>query len=171
MRHTKTTLPFKVTAEQMQQLVEMIGSYPKERSSVMPVMQNAQKIYGYLPVEVQTVIAEKLELPIGMVYGISTFYSQFSLSPKGKHVISVCMGTACYVKNAGKILERIVTILGIKHGECTQDGLFSIDECRCIGACGLAPVMTVGKDVYGRITPDDVDGILEKYRNAEEEVL
>ena len=166
MRHTKTTAPFNGTAEQMDELLEVIERHPKNRSAVMPVMQEAQRIFGYLPLEVQAVIAEKLGLPIGTVYGISTFYSQFSLNPKGKHVVSVCMGTACYVKNAGHVLEKIVAILGIEHGQCTEDGMFSIDECRCIGACGLAPVMMVDKDVYGRITPDDVDGILDKYRNT-----
>ena len=164
MRHVKSKAPFNGTAQQMNELLDVIGKYPKKRSTVMPVLQEAQRIYGYLPFEVQKVIAEELGLPVGTVYGISTFYSQFSLAPKGRHVVSVCMGTACYVKNAGHVLDRIVSILGITHGQCTEDGMFSIDECRCIGACGLAPVMMVGQDVYGRITPDDVDEILEKYR-------
>ena len=171
MRHIKTSVPFSGTTEQMEELMEVIERQPKSRSAVMPVMQEAQRIYGYLPYEVQKVISEKLGFPIGMIYGISTFYSQFSLNPKGKHVISVCMGTACYVKGSGPILDKINSLLGIKHGETTGDGLFSIDECRCIGACGLAPVMMVDQDVYGRITPDEVEGILQNYRSKEEQTL
>lgn len=129
------------------------------------VMQEAQDIYGYLPFEVQLMIADGMNVPLEKVYGIATFYSQFSLSPKGDYDISVCMGTACYVKGAGEIFERISQKLGIGADECTEDGKFSITACRCIGACGLAPVMTINDDVYGRLTPDDVDDILAKYAN------
>ena len=129
----------------------------------MPVLQEAQEVYGYLPIEVQKMIAEGLSVPLEEVYGVSTFYSQFSLTPKGQYNISVCLGTACYVKGAGKIIERISEILGIGAEECTADGRFSLKACRCIGACGLAPVMTVNDDVYGRLEIEDIDGILAKY--------
>ena len=129
----------------------------------MPVLQHAQNIYGYLPIEVQIKIAESLHIPLAEVYGVATFYSQFSLNPKGKHRVSVCLGTACYVKGSGDIYNKLMERLGISGGEITPDGKFSLDACRCIGACGLAPVLTVNEDVYGRLTVDDVDKILEKY--------
>ena len=113
--------------------------------------------------EVQKEIARGLDVSLEEVYGVSTFYSQFSLTPKGKYNISVCLGTACYVKGADKVLDRLVTKLGIQPEECTEDGLFSLTACRCIGACGLAPVLTVNEDVYGRLVPEDVDKILAKY--------
>ena len=129
----------------------------------MPVMQQAQDIYGYLPIEVQTMIADGMNIPLEKVYGVSTFYSQFALNPKGKYQISVCLGTACYVKGSGDVYAKIEEILGIKGGECTPDGKFSLDACRCVGACGLAPVMMVNDEVFGRLKPDDVKGILEQF--------
>ena len=113
--------------------------------------------------EVQKKIADGLDVSLEEVYGVSTFYSQFSLTPKGKNHISVCLGTACYVKGADKILEKITQRLGIQPEECTEDGAFSLTACRCIGACGLAPVMTINEDVYGRLVPEDIDQILAKY--------
>jgi NADH-quinone oxidoreductase subunit E/NADP-reducing hydrogenase subunit HndA len=132
----------------------------------MPVLQEAQGIYGYLPLEVQQMVADGLGISLSEVYGVATFYSQFSLTPKGKHQISVCLGTACYVKGSAKILEAVENQLGIKSGECTPDGLFSIDSCRCVGACGLAPVMTIGEEVYGRLVPDQVKKILDSYKEG-----
>ena len=129
----------------------------------MPILQEAQKIYGYLPIEVQTMIAVELDVPLEEVYGVSTFYSQFSLYPKGKYRISVCLGTACYVKGSGQIMEKLKEILKIGDGECTPDGKFSLDACRCVGACGLAPVMLVNDEVYGQVKPGDVEEILKKY--------
>ena len=129
----------------------------------MPILQKAQEIYGYLPIEVQTMIAEKMDVPLEEIYGVSTFYSLFALTPKGKYNVSVCMGTACYVKGSGDIYNKLMDILGIAGGQCTADGKFSLDACRCIGACGLAPVMMINDDVYGRLTPDELDGILAKY--------
>ena len=129
----------------------------------MPIMQKAQDIYGYLPVEVQQIIAEQLDIPMEEVYGVSTFYSQFALNPKGRYTISVCLGTACYVKGSGNIFDRLSEKLGIGADECTPDGKFSLEACRCIGACGLAPVLTINDDVYGRLVVDDVDKILAKY--------
>lgn len=160
---SKNTVPFAGTKAQEEQLLQVISENKEERGALMPILQHAQEIYGYLPIEVQTIIARELDIPLEKVYGVVTFYSQFSLFPKGKYKISVCLGTACYVKGSGDIFNKLSETLAIDSGECTADGKFSLDACRCIGACGLAPVMTVNDDVYGRLTVDDVDGILEKY--------
>ncbi len=154
---------FSGTAEQKEKLLAVIAEKKNEPGALMPILQKAQEIYGYLPIEVQTIIAEEMDVPLEKVYGVSTFYAQFTLNPKGRHQISVCLGTACYVKGSGLVLEEIQKELGIKNGECTPDGKFSLDACRCVGACGLAPVMLVNEDVYGRMTPDQVKGILAKY--------
>lgn len=163
MKKKISTLPFNGTAEQEAQLQQVINENKDDKSNLMVVMQKAQDIYGYLPIEVQNMIAEGMEIPIEKVYGVATFYAQFSLSPKGKYNISVCLGTACYVKGAGDLFDKLSERLGIGADECTADGKFSLTACRCIGACGLAPVLTVNDDVYGRLTVDDIDGILEKY--------
>lgn len=154
---------FEGTAEQLSELLKCIEAHKSEAGALMPVLHEAQHIYGYLPAEVQTVIAEGLNVPLAEVYGVATFYSQFSLSPKGKHRISVCLGTACYVKGSDKILEAIEKELRISCGECTPDKKFSIDSCRCVGACGLAPVMIVDGEVYGKLSAKDVAGILDGY--------
>lgn len=130
----------------------------------MPVMQKAQDIYGALTIDVQEVIAEELDIPMSDVYGVATFYSQFALEPKGEHVVSVCMGTACYVKNVEKILDKLSEELGIKPGETTPDGKFTLEPTRCLGCCGLAPVIMIDDQVYGRLTPSDVPGIVDEYR-------
>ncbi|MBQ7386274.1 MAG: NAD(P)H-dependent oxidoreductase subunit E [Ruminococcus sp.] len=163
MRKKIGTLPFSGTPEQEAKLMEVIEAYKDDPGAVMPVLQEAQGIYGYLPIEVQTMIAKGLDVPVEEVYGVSTFYSQFSLSPKGKYNISICLGTACYVKGAGDLMNKFSELLGIGAEECTADGKFSLTACRCIGACGLAPVLTVNDDVYGRLVVDDVQGILDKY--------
>ena len=161
---TKTAgVAFTGTSEQKAELDRVIAEYKNVGGALMPVLQKAQEIYGYLPIEVQTMVAEGLEVPLEKVYGVATFYSQFSLYPKGKYKISVCLGTACYVKGSGDVYSRLMEKLGIEGGECTPDGKFSLEACRCIGACGLAPVITVNDDVYGRLSPDDVDDILAKY--------
>ncbi len=152
------------TAEQLKKLHAVIDEAKNTPGCLMHILQEAQGIYGYLPMEVQKTIAEGLGISLSEVYGVATFYSQFSLKPKGKHRISVCLGTACYVKGSDKILAEVEKQLGIKCGECTEDGLFSIDSCRCVGACGLAPVMMIGEEVYGKLTPDMVKGILDSYR-------
>ncbi len=162
----KTLNEFKGTAEQEAALKEVIANHHDQPGGLMPVLQEAQGIYGYLPLEVQNMVADGLGISLSEVYGVATFYSQFSLTPKGKHKISVCLGTACYVKGSAKILEAVETQLGIKSGECTADGLFSIDSCRCVGACGLAPVMTIDEEVYGRLVPDQVAKILESYKEG-----
>ena len=154
---------FEGTAEQMQQLLDSIRAHSGEAGALMPVLHEAQNIYGYLPAEVQTVIAEELNIPLAEVYGVATFYSQFSLTPKGKHRVSVCLGTACYVKGSDKVLKAVEKELGITCGECTPDRKFSIESCRCVGACGLAPVMIIDGEVYGKLTEKDVAGILDKY--------
>lgn len=163
MQKKISTLPFKGTEEQEQQLRKIIEANRQDPSRLMSVMQQAQDIYGYLPIEVQQIIADGMGVPLEKVYGVATFYAQFALSPKGVYNISVCLGTACYVKGSGDIFNRLSEKLGIGADECTEDGRFSLTACRCIGACGLAPVLTVNEDVYGRLTVDDVDGILAKY--------
>jgi NADP-reducing hydrogenase subunit HndA len=156
---------FNGTKEQEAKLMEVIAKYKESKGALIPVLHEAQEIYGYLPIEVQTMIAEGLDVPLSKVYGVVTFYAQFSLYPKGKYNIAVCLGTACYVKGSGDIIEKFKQRLGIEVGECTPDGKFSIEATRCIGACGLAPVLTVNDDVYGRLTVDDVDDILAKYND------
>lgn len=163
MQKRISTIPFTDTPEQHQKLLDLIESLKGRQGAVMPALQGAQEIYGYLPMEVQKEIARGLDVSLEEVYGVSTFYSQFSLTPKGKYNISVCLGTACYVKGSGDVYDRLQQKLGIKGGECTPDGKFSLDACRCVGACGLAPVMTVNDEVFGKLVPDDVDSILAKF--------
>lgn len=146
-----------------QELERIIAKYKGTRGALIPVLHEAQEVYGYLPLAVQKKIAEGLGVALADVYGVVTFYTQFSLNPKGAYKISVCLGTACYVKGAGQIFDKISDILKIKNGECTKDGSFSLDACRCIGACGLAPVIMINDDVYGRLVVDDVPAIIEKY--------
>lgn len=165
MRKKISSIPFKGTPEQEAKLKEVIAANIDDPGAVMPVLQQAQDIYGYLPIEVQKMVAEGLNVPLEEVYGVATFYSQFALSPKGKYNISVCLGTACYVKGSGDILNKLSEQLGIGAEECTPDGKFSLTACRCIGACGLAPVLTVNDDVYGRLTVDDVEDIIKKYQD------
>lgn len=157
------TLPFNGTPEQEEQLKNVIEAHKGQKGAVIPVLHEAQGIYGYLPIEVQEMISEGLDVPLAEIYGIVTFYAQFSLNPKGKYQIGVCLGTACYVKGSGDILNKVKEILNIDVGECSADGRFSLDATRCIGACGLAPVMTINDDVYGRLVVDDVADILKKY--------
>ncbi len=154
---------FVSTVEQEEKLQEVIAKYKGTEGALIPVLHEAQSIFGYLPIEVQQKISEGLDVPMAEIYGVVTFYAQFSIYPKGKYQIGVCLGTACYVKGSGDIIDRIKLKLGIEVGECTPDGKFSLDATRCIGACGLAPVLTVNDEVYGRLTVDDVDDILAKY--------
>lgn len=156
-------IPFRGTPEQEAQLKAVIDESKQDKSLLMHVMQQAQAIYGYLPIEVQKIIADGMNVPIEKVYGVSTFYAQFALSPKGEYNISVCLGTACYVKGAQDLLDKITEITGVGAGECSDDGRFSVEACRCIGACGLAPVLTVNDEVYGKLTADDIAGVLAKY--------
>lgn len=164
MAKKTSKVPFSGTVEQEMELLKVIKAHEGVKGSLMPILQQAQDIYGYLPIEVQEIIAKNLDIPLEEVYGVATFYSQFTLNPKGKYKISVCLGTACYVKGSGDVYERLSKSLGIQGGECTPDGVFSLEACRCVGACGLAPVMMVNGEVYGRLTVDDVDTILDKYK-------
>ncbi len=156
--------PFNGTPEQEAKLQEVIAAHKHDKSYLMAVMQQAQDIYGYLPMEVQNMIAEGMEVPLEKVFGVATFYAQFSLSQKGQYHIAVCLGTACYVKGSGLIFDAFQKELGIGGDECSEDGKYSLAATRCIGACGLAPVLTVNDEVYGRLTDKDVPGILAKYK-------
>lgn len=163
MANTTGGVPFSGTPEQEKQLMDIIAAHREDKGALMPVLQKAQGIYGYLPIEVQTMIAKGLNIPLEEVYGVATFYSQFSLYPKGKYKISVCLGTACYVKGSGDVFDRLCQKLGLEGGQCTPDGRFSLESCRCVGACGLAPVVMINEEVYGKVTVDDLDTILAKY--------
>lgn len=149
------------------ELENYISTFEDKKSSLIIILHRAQEIFGYIPEEVQEFIAEKIEVPISKVYGVVSFYNFFSMVPKGKYPISVCTGTACYVRGAEKILEALQKELGIKLGGITSDGLFSLDSLRCVGACGLAPVMLIGKDVHGKVKPEDVKEIIKKYKDLE----
>ena len=142
---------------------EICDRYANDKTPLMMILSDVQKEYGYIPLEVQELVSERTGISVAEIYGVVTFYSFFSLKPKGKYVIGVCLGTACYVKGAQQVIDKFSDILGIKAGETTADGMFTIDALRCIGACGLAPVLTVNDEVYGRLTVDDVDDILAKY--------
>lgn len=156
-----------LTKEQIASKTEDLKAYIAAHKDIdgplMPIMQYAQESFSYLSLETMTIIADALNVPVAEVYGIATFYAQFSLKPKGDYVISVCTGTACYVKGSQAVLDAVKAQLNIESGEVTPDGKFSIQDTRCLGCCGLAPVMTINGDVYGRLVPGDVKGILEKY--------
>ena len=154
---------FNEMTKNLQQLDEIIAKNKEERGALIPILHEAQDVFGYLPYEVQERIADGLGISMAKVYGVVTFYSQFSLKKKGKYKINVCMGTACYVKGASDIMGKFLERLSIEVGECTADGKFSLDSCRCIGACGLAPVVTINDEVYGRLTPEQVEEILDEY--------
>ncbi len=160
-----STAPFKGTRAQEVELKSWLADNRDVPGVAMSALQKAQDIYGYLPLEVQRMIADELDKPLAEVYGISTFYSQFALAPKGTYRINVCLGTACYVKGSGNIYDSLKAKLGVADGESTPDGKFSVEACRCIGACGLAPVMMINDDVYGRLSgdEDELDEILAKY--------
>ena len=164
MKKTLTTVMFRGTKAQEEQLDAVIAAHKGMPGALTPVLQQAQEIYGYLPIEVQRMIALKMNVSIEEVYGVSTFYSQFVLNPKGEIAIAVCLGTACYVKGSGDILDKITQILGLPAGSTTPDGKYSLEATRCIGACGLAPVLTINNEVYGKLVPADMEGILAKYK-------
>ena len=154
---------FTETPEQKKAFDEALEELKTVPGPLMKALQKAQEIYGYLPQEIQIRIAETFDVPLSEIYGIATFYSQFNLYPRGEYKIGICLGTACYVKGLGDILERFKTKLGIEPGQTTPDRKFTLEATRCIGCCGLAPVLTVNDEVYGKVTPDDVDKILAKY--------
>jgi NADP-reducing hydrogenase subunit HndA len=163
MKKGKTNISFQGTKEQEQQLLDFIAEWKGKKGALMPILQKAQNIYGYLPIEVEEKIADELSLPLEEVYGVVSFYSQFTLNPRGKYAISVCLGTACYVKGSQLILDELSKKLGIKPGGITPDGKYSLDATRCLGACGLAPVMVINGEVYGKLKVEDLDRILAKY--------
>lgn len=149
--------------EKAKKLDAIVEKYKNTRGALIQVLHEVQEVYGYLPLEVQRAVSEKMNIPLAEIYGVVSFYTQFSIYPKGKYQINVCMGTACYVKGANEILDKFRTRLSIDVGECTEDGKFSLEACRCIGACGLAPVVTINDDVYGKLVADDIDAIIDKY--------
>ncbi len=150
--------------EKLEKLQALIEEHRNVPGALMPVLQGAQEIYGCVPIDVQKYVADALHTTLSDVYGVATFYSQFSLQPKGEYLISVCLGTACYVKGSQKVLDKLSEELGIPVGSTTQDGKFTLQATRCLGACGLAPVMMINDEVYGRLTPDQIPAILAKYR-------
>ena len=147
-----------------QKLAEFIRAHKQQKGALMPVLQEAQNLFGCVPLDVQEIIADGLGVSLSEVYGVATFYSQFSLKPKGKYICGVCLGTACYVKGSQKVLDELLSELNITVGGTTQDGLFTVDATRCLGACGLAPVMMINDEVYGRLTPEEIPEIIAKYR-------
>lgn len=146
------------------QLQQIIDEDKDKQGALMTILHKTQELVGYIPLEAQQMISETLNIPIAEVYSVVTFYARFTLEPVGKYKVGVCLGTACYVKGSDKILEEVEKKLGIKAGQTTDDGMFSIDATRCIGACGLAPVITVNEDVYGKLLPEQVENILAKYK-------
>ena len=165
MKKPLTTVEFRGTPEQEAKLIEIIARYKDAQGALMPILQEAQELYGYLPLEVQKIVARETGIPVEEIYGVTTFYSQFKLNPSGKYAIAVCLGTACYVKGSGDICDAIAKELNLPVGSTSADGKYSLEATRCIGACGLAPVLTVNGEVYGRLTVDDVPTILAKYKD------
>lgn len=146
-------------------LEELIDGYKGKKGALIPVLQKAQDIFGYLPEEVMEAIADGLGLPLSQVYGVAIFYAQFHLKPRGKNIIRVCLGTACHVRGGQKIFERIQKELNVEKNGTTEDLLFTLEGVACIGACGLAPVIMINDDTHGRLTPDDIPAILDKYKD------
>lgn len=151
-----------------ERIQKILSKYTDDKSNLIQILNEVQETYGYIPKDVQLEISEYLKMSMAEVYGVITFYSRFSLKPKGKYNVAVCLGTACFVKGSEQILERVKQKLGIDVGETTKDGKFSIEATRCIGACGLAPVFTVNDEVYGKATPELVDKVIEEYKNKED---
>lgn len=153
-----------LTEENFAKLDRIIEEHKDMQGPLMPILHEAQHIFGAIPMEVQKVISEKLRVPLAEIYGVVTFYSQFTLEPKGEYLIGICLGTACYVRGAQSIIDKVVELTGVTVGKTSADGKFSLEATRCIGACGLAPVLTVNEDVYGRLVLEDIPGIVAKYQ-------
>jgi len=149
--------------ENMEKLEDVILEHKDQKGALIPILHEAQELFGYIPEEAMKRISEVLNIPVAEIFGVATFYSRFTLTPRGKHTISVCLGTACYVKNSKGVLERLEKELNVKTGGTTADGKFTLEATRCLGCCGLAPVMTIGEDVYGKLVPDDIPDIVKKY--------
>ena len=157
----------KLRSEAVKQIKEICARYKNEPSPLMIVLTDVQKEYGYIPLEVQEVISAALDIPVSDIYGVVTFYSFFSLKPKGKYIIGVCIGTACYVKGSQNVLDKFAEILNIKTGETSEDGLFTLDGLRCIGACGIAPAISINGKVYPKVQLSEVKKIVDEYRAKE----
>ncbi len=151
----------------VKQINEICDRYIGETTPLMMILSDIQREYGYIPVEVQELVSERTGISVAEIYGVVTFYSFFSLKPKGKYVIGVCLGTACYVKGAQQIIDKFSEILNIGPGGTTEDGLFTIDALRCIGACGIAPATTINGTVYPKLSVDQIPGIIDSYRAQE----
>ena len=151
-------------AHAKKQIIEIISRYKDERTPLMMILSDIQKEFGYIPLEVQELVSEEIGVPVAEIYGVVTFYSFFSLNPKGKYVIGVCLGTACYVKGAQQVIDKFSEILKIKAGETTEDGLFTLEALGCIGACGIAPALTINGKVYPKVQVSDVPGIVAEYQ-------
>ena len=152
----------KIPQNKIDQLLDICNEHGNQPGELINILHKAQHLFGYLPQEVQRIVARQLGIPVSKVYGVVTFYSFFTMTPKGEHPISVCMGTACYVRGAEKVIDDLRSILGINVGETTPDGKYSLSSLRCVGACGLAPVVLIGEKVYGRVVPGDVEKILKE---------
>ena len=153
-----------LNASAVKQIEEIIARYKDEKTPLMMILSDIQNEYGYIPLDVQELISEQTGIPVAEIYGVVTFYSFFSLQPKGKYVIGVCLGTACYVKGSQQVLDKFAEVIGIKAGETSADGLFTLDALRCIGACGIAPAITINGKVYPKVAVSDVPKIVEEYR-------
>ena len=149
----------------VKQIEKIIERYQNEKTPLMMILSDIQNEYGYIPLEVQELVSEKTGIPVAEIYGVVTFYSFFSLTPKGKYVVGVCLGTACYVKGSQQVLDKFAELLNIKPGQTTEDGLFTLDALRCIGACGIAPALTINGKVYPKVAIADVAKIVEEYRS------
>jgi len=158
-----SSIKIELRQEDVNKIREICASFNNDPQELINVLHKCQEHFGYLPAEVQEVISSELVVPVAKVYGVVTFYSFFTMTPKGKHPISICMGTACYVRGAEKVLDEFKKELGMQVGQTTPDGKFSLSSLRCVGACGLAPVVLIGEKTYGRVAPDDVRNILKEY--------
>jgi NADH-quinone oxidoreductase subunit E/NADP-reducing hydrogenase subunit HndA len=158
-----TTVKIQLKPHQIEQIKSICKEFNNDPGELINVLHKTQNTFGYLPAEVQEIVAKELNIPVAKVYGVVTFYSFFTMLPHGKYPISVCLGTACYVRGSEKVLDEIKKQLNIKIGETTPDGLFSLSCLRCVGACGLAPVMLVGNKTFGRVSPESVKDILKQF--------
>ncbi len=157
----------KLSEAAVQTITEICGRYQDEKTPLMMILSDIQNEYGYIPLEVQEIVSQQTGIPVAEIYGVVTFYSFFSLKPKGKYVIGCCLGTACYVKGAKQVIDKFSDLLGIKPGETTEDGLFTLDALRCIGACGIAPAVSINGRVYPKMSPEKVAGVIDEYRAGE----
>lgn len=158
-----SSIRIELRQEDVDRIKDICSSFKNDPQELINVLHKCQEHFGYLPAEVQEVVSDEMNVPVAKVYGVVTFYSFFTMTPRGKHPISICMGTACYVRGAEKVLEEFKKELGLQVGQTTDDGKFSLSSLRCVGACGLAPVVMVGDKTYGRVAPDDVKNIIKEY--------